>query len=75
MEKEKMRKVDKDERVDKGGAIYERIKRKKFFGKAFFSKETFMTQGDTHEHENNKVFSYQKVLFKKRFYLCRKSFY
>ena len=23
-------------------------------------KETFMTHGDTHEHENNKVFSYQK---------------
>ena len=32
-----------------------------FFGKAFFSKEeTFMTHGDTHEHENNKVFSYQR---------------
>jgi len=23
-------------------------------------KETFMTLRDTHEHENNKVFSYQK---------------
>ena len=24
-------------------------------------KETFMTQGDTHDHENNKVFSYQRL--------------
>ena len=24
-------------------------------------KETFMTHRDTHEHENNKVFSYQRV--------------
>ena len=24
-------------------------------------KETFMTHGDTHEHENNKVFSYQRA--------------
>jgi len=35
-------------------------KGKKVVGKAFFSKETFMTHGDTHEHENNKVFSYQR---------------
>jgi 2-polyprenyl-3-methyl-5-hydroxy-6-metoxy-1,4-benzoquinol methylase len=26
-------------------------------------KETFMTRGDTHEHENNKVFSYQSLYF------------
>ena len=25
-----------------------------------FSKETFMTRWDTHDHENNKVFSYQR---------------
>ena len=24
-------------------------------------KETSMTQGDTHEHENKKVFSYQEI--------------
>ena len=35
-----------------------------FFGKAFFSKETFMTHEDTHEHENNKVFSYQRFVIK-----------
>ncbi|MCW3130096.1 MAG: hypothetical protein N2V75_08385, partial [Methanophagales archaeon] len=28
-------------------------------------KETFMTRGDTHEHENKKVFSYQKVFLVK----------
>jgi hypothetical protein len=37
-----------------------------FFGKAFFSKETFMTRGDTHEHENNKVFSYQRFVLKEK---------
>ena len=31
----------------------------------FLSKETFMTHGDTHEHENNKVFSYQRTCAKK----------
>ena len=31
-------------------------------GKAFFFKETFMTHRDTHEHENNKVFSYQRFI-------------
>ena len=40
-------------KVDKGGlAPY---KRKPVL------KETFMTHGDTHEHENNKAFSYQKI--------------
>lgn len=34
-----MRKVDKDERVDKGGAIYERIKRKE---KSFLVKLSFL---------------------------------
>jgi len=28
----------------------------------FLSKETFMTRGDTHDHENNKVFSYQSEI-------------
>jgi hypothetical protein len=32
---------------------------------SFFSKETFMTHRDTHEHENNKVFSYQRTCAKK----------
>ena len=31
----------------------------------FFSKETFMTQGNTHGHETNKVFSYQRTCTKK----------
>ena len=36
-------------------------------GKAFFSKETSMTpKGDTHEHENKIVFSYQKVCMHKK---------
>ena len=30
--------------------------------KHFLSKETFMTHRDTHEHENNKVFSYQRFM-------------
>ena len=33
--------------------------------KHFLSKETFMTRGDTHEHENNNVFSYQRTRAKK----------
>jgi len=37
-----------------------------FFGKAFFSKETFMTHRDIHEHENNKVFSYQRFVLKEK---------
>ena len=39
-------------------------KHKKFVGH-FLSKETFMTRGDTHDHENNKVFSYQRTCAKK----------
>ncbi len=37
--------------------------KKKVVGQPFFSKETFMTRWDTHEHENNKVFSYQRLHF------------
>ena len=33
--------------------------------KHFLSKETFMTHRDTHEHENNNVFSYQRTCAKK----------
>ena len=41
------------------------IQKRSPFGKVFFFKETFMTHRDTHEHENNKVFSYQRIYCKK----------
>nr|QNO52171.1 hypothetical protein MDNCFBIC_00042 [Methanosarcinales archaeon ANME-1 ERB6] len=41
----------------------------------FLSKETFMTQRDTHEHENNKVFSYQRTCAKKELVLLVKLFF
>jgi hypothetical protein len=39
--------------------VVQRLKWKE--GNVRLCKETFMTRGDTHEHENNKVFSYQRV--------------
>ena len=37
------------------------------FKQHFLSKETFMTRWDTHDHENNKVFSYQRTCAKKEY--------
>jgi len=45
-----------------------------FFVKYFLSKETFMTHRDTHEHENNKVFSYQRTCAKKEYNSFGKAF-
>ena len=44
------------------------------FTKHFLSKETFMTHRDTHEHENNKVFSYQRTCAKKGYNSFGKAF-
>ena len=37
---------------------------KKYENKIYKKQETFMTLGDTHEHENNDVFSYQNKVFR-----------